>query len=149
MSVCSLNKCSGLCKYVEGQRSCLNLLNYFYWLISYVEFSSNSTKSQCWSWGFSLNASLPFNTILFAFPLWPGFLSLFLPDWHFAFSPSLLVISQTVSFFVSVCPSGPLLWWHSSHVSLIKASCVSSMHSYLATHQSIDIMATNLFAALA
>lgn len=64
--------------------------------------------------------------------LWSIFVFSFLPDWHFAFSPLLSVISQTVSCFLSVYPSGTLLWWYTGRVSLIKAiPCIPFNYAHL------------------
>lgn len=116
------------CKYVECTHFyCLNVLNWLCWLILCHWILPLEHKHKRWSGWFACNASLSLSPsedsmTLFALSLWSACVFSFLPDWHFAFfSPSLSVISQTVSCFPSVCPSGTLLWWHSSHVSLIKA----------------------------
>ena len=113
-------------KYVEcTQFYCLNGLNWLCKLIFCHWILPLEHKHKCWSGWFAYNAPPPpseDNAPLFALSLWSICVYSLWPDWHFAFSPLLSVLSQTVSCLLSVYPSGSLLWWYSSHVSLIKDS---------------------------
>lgn len=119
------------CEYVEHtQFYCLNVLNWLCKLIFCHWIQPFEHKHKRWSGWFAYNASLSppppppceDNMPLYALPsvVYLCLLSYLIDT--FAFSPLLSVISQTVSCFLSVFPSGTLLWWYSSHVSLIKAS---------------------------